>query len=79
MSDRIDSKPQIWTLAADLGLPNSESPTPQHLAVRSDPCQGDLKEVPLYRAQRTAGGQLQRKWRPSSKKSTPTTTCVRYG
>jgi hypothetical protein len=27
MSRRLDSKPQIWTLAADLGLPNSESPT----------------------------------------------------
>jgi hypothetical protein len=27
MSNRLDSKPQIWTLAADLGLPNSESPS----------------------------------------------------
>lgn len=27
MSRRLDRKPQIWTLAADLGLPNSESPT----------------------------------------------------
>jgi hypothetical protein len=27
MSGRLDSKPQIWTLAADLGLPTSEKPT----------------------------------------------------
>jgi hypothetical protein len=27
MSSRLDSKPQIWTLAADLGLPQSEKPS----------------------------------------------------
>jgi hypothetical protein len=27
MSTRLDSKPQIWTLAADLGLPTSEKPS----------------------------------------------------
>jgi len=27
MSNRLDSKPQIWTLAADLGLPTSEKPS----------------------------------------------------
>src|SRR5271157_5770101 len=27
MSSRLDSKPQIWTLAADLGLATSESPS----------------------------------------------------
>ncbi len=32
MSSRLDSKPQIWTLAADLGLPQSEKPSQAILA-----------------------------------------------